>query len=861
MYSPGYVQSVARDSERGWTYVAGAFVSHLDGVQTTGQISRLNNAGFIDQSWRTNEDFRSDSVGQMMVTSGGVLLAMKAGRWMRALPDADGAFALHALNLPDDAANPFYALTRADDGYVYGVHNIYRMGVVAETWIRRLSPDGEYDSAWNMRLDSWPLIPLAIAVAPDGSISYIESRLGQSPITYNLVRRTSGGTLLWRRPITGEPTTIAVGSAGQTYIADSGSTISGRRGAVLRFRPDGEPDTQWIAPPDLVDPTIVTTRVIADRLLVYVRRNTGNEWHADVVAISTGDGSILGRDRLPVFSGYAAGTDGALVFTAGNAVSMFKFAPASGTTYQQHALVAEVGTPARISQIARWRDGFVVAGDFRYWYGGIRYERLMRLDANLKPDPDWRPELRADSQDRTILALTVDSRDGLIIGGLFKLGSKRNLVRFRADGAVDEAWSPNPDGEIYSVSAGSDGLLFVGGNFAEIAGTARRALARFSQSGAFDQEWAAGLTRVDEPISVAGVLDVGPGGVLVVWFKRVWVDGWPTNQVRTARLTRSGSGTELPLPASLSESPTIPIVRDSISDRVFSIQPVEGGWTPDPSNTRFALTRRLADTLEVDPTWPPLALPAYSQIIGVDGSHIYLNNADGGTVRVNKETAQFDSTWKVSQPSMQAIAPFPNSSAMLVSSYSRSPPFRTSLMVVDHSARPATPRTVVEYFATGNSHFFMTARPTEQAMLDSLPANFVRTGMQFAAVDGAVQPMIPGFSQPSPICRFYASPERGGSNTHFYGQQPDCQLLNTLAPLSNEGYDFAMLLPVNGTCQASAPTPVYRLFNDQSARNNGNHRYVVSSTRRAEMMARNWRDEGVAFCTTTATDSQPFGQW
>ena len=167
----------------------------------------------------------------------------------------------------------------------------------------------------------------------------------------------------------------------------------------------------------------------------------------------------------------------------------------------------------------------------------------------------------------------------------------------------------------------------------------------------------------------------------------------------------------------------------------------------------------------------------------------------------------------------------------------------------------------------------MTARPAEQQQLDALPSQFIRTGMQFTAFDGAVVAPATGLvveaSQPKPpfeptgalpVCRFYASPQRGGSNTHFYGRGTDCQFLNTVAGVANEGYDFAALPTKNGLCPVNAPTPVYRLFNDQSARNNGNHRYVVSQVRLSEMKARGWLDEGIAFCAVAATDSQAFTQ-
>ncbi len=76
-----------------------------------------------------------------------------------------------------------------------------------------------------------------------------------------------------------------------------------------------------------------------------------------------------------------------------------------------------------------------------------------------------------------------------------------------------------------------------------------------------------------------------------------------------------------------------------------------------------------------------------------------------------------------------------------------------------------------------------------------------------------------------PVCRFYASRERGGSNTHFYGMPRDCQLLHARTRFAYEGVDFAVQSPASPTsCPAEAPQPVYRLFNGRVATNDGYHR-------------------------------------
>ena len=107
-----------------------------------------------------------------------------------------------------------------------------------------------------------------------------------------------------------------------------------------------------------------------------------------------------------------------------------------------------------------------------------------------------------------------------------------------------------------------------------------------------------------------------------------------------------------------------------------------------------------------------------------------------------------------------------------------------------------------------------------------------------------------------PVCRMYASPEKGMSNSHFYGIGSDCATLNKLSGLKYEGYDFSILKPTaEQACPAEASKPVTRLFNNKVASNESNHRYVVSAATKAKMLSQGWVDEGVVFCSTTVADA------
>lgn len=157
-------------------------------------------------------------------------------------------------------------------------------------------------------------------------------------------------------------------------------------------------------------------------------------------------------------------------------------------------------------------------------------------------------------------------------------------------------------------------------------------------------------------------------------------------------------------------------------------------------------------------------------------------------------------------------------------------------------------RKVIEYYQPGLKHYFVTGRPSEQALLDQYPALFQRTGATFLAFpsQGAPQGSVP-------ICRFYLPPTLGGPNSHFYGQPADC---NAIIALGNpvfqfEGYDFALYTPVGSACPSYAPNKVYRSFNNRSAVNDGNHRYTTTVGNYNSMTALGWVAEGAVFCSDT----------
>lgn len=162
--------------------------------------------------------------------------------------------------------------------------------------------------------------------------------------------------------------------------------------------------------------------------------------------------------------------------------------------------------------------------------------------------------------------------------------------------------------------------------------------------------------------------------------------------------------------------------------------------------------------------------------------------------------------------------------------------------------------TVVEYYSRALDAYFMTGRSSEQSLLDGLPADFSRTGMQFTATAASA-----ATASQVRVCRFYINIAAPLVSSHFYGREGvDCETLRAQNPpgFSYEDYDFAVTSPdASGVCAAATPIPVFRSFRAVASGRTSNHRYTTSRASYDGMTAAGWVPEQVAFCVTAAKDA------
>jgi uncharacterized protein (DUF1800 family) len=147
----------------------------------------------------------------------------------------------------------------------------------------------------------------------------------------------------------------------------------------------------------------------------------------------------------------------------------------------------------------------------------------------------------------------------------------------------------------------------------------------------------------------------------------------------------------------------------------------------------------------------------------------------------------------------------------------------------------ATPGSIiVEYYLAPFNKYYLTALPTEWAVLDAAnAAGWARTGVTYT------------------VCRFY----HPGVVSHFFTIDPaECAAFATNKDFVNEGIGWYAIAPVAGACPAGS-VGLYRTFNNGVNAGNGpaNHRYFTDYSFYQEYAAKGYALEGLTMCLPLST--------
>ena len=136
-------------------------------------------------------------------------------------------------------------------------------------------------------------------------------------------------------------------------------------------------------------------------------------------------------------------------------------------------------------------QGRILIGGAFSAYNRTTRNGIARLMNNGSLDLSFKPGLGANDRVWAV-AHAVDG--SIYIAGDFTMvnGTNRNhIARLLADGSLDSTFNPGfgTDGSVYSVAAGSDGRVVIGGQFNQYGGVARSCIARLNGDGSLDESF------------------------------------------------------------------------------------------------------------------------------------------------------------------------------------------------------------------------------------------------------------------------------------------------------------------------------------------------------------------------------------
>lgn len=150
-------------------------------------------------------------------------------------------------------------------------------------------------------------------------------------------------------------------------------------------------------------------------------------------------------------------------------------------------------------------DGRILVGGFFEKYNGTTVRNLVRLNSDGSLDPSFPLLNSGTSTAIDCVAVLPDGR--AYVGGFFEtIGGRayKRLVRLKADGSVDTTFrAVQPNGEVLEILPLPNGQVLVAGGFTVIAGANRRFVALLNDDGTLDDSFDLGRGAGDQVWSLA----------------------------------------------------------------------------------------------------------------------------------------------------------------------------------------------------------------------------------------------------------------------------------------------------------------------------------------------------------------------
>ncbi|HYC36629.1 MAG TPA: hypothetical protein VEC19_09425, partial [Usitatibacter sp.] len=316
---------------------------------------------------------------------------------------------------------------------------------------------------------------------------------------------------------------------GKVIIGGSFSHVGAvMRPFLARLNPDGSLDEAWNPAPN----ANVRALALDGNGNVFVGGDfyiiAGlNRTHVAKVSLATGAAVAMWSANVEPAGLSSTSVHSLLADGAGSLFIGGTFSTVGGVSRNNLAKVSTEGTgpvdptwnpnaSSGVYALALFSSGFLFAGGDFTTIGGQARRSLALLGAfsTGAAEAAWNPDVWG-----TVRSLAVDSGGVLYVGGdFFQVAgqARRNLARFAPSGVLDPAWAPDPTGEVYAVAVDADRNSYVGGFFSQLSGVTRHGIAKFSSGGAVDGSFVPNTTPFSatvHSIRIAPTGDVHVGGV------------------------------------------------------------------------------------------------------------------------------------------------------------------------------------------------------------------------------------------------------------------------------------------------------------------------------------------------------------
>lgn len=205
-------------------------------------------------------------------------------------------------------------------------------------------------------------------------------------------------------------------------------------------------------------------------------------------------------------------------------------------------------------------DGKIMIAGWFENYDNQVCPRIARILSDGKIDPSFNPVKWGPSSSVYVLGFQPDGK--FLACGHFSSvndSAHEKLVRFNADGSVDETFNASADDFVQDLKLRSDGKILISGYFSNINGTSRRRLALLNPDGSVDPELAVPIDEYVWTLQQQNDQKLLIGGAFSI------VDGEPRSRI--ARLNMAG----VALPEIPSTSTNVVYFQNSKGEIAFSL--------------------------------------------------------------------------------------------------------------------------------------------------------------------------------------------------------------------------------------------------------------------------------------------------